>query len=137
VKVVNNMKMPISEIIDRYTITLLKQEKGCEEDISEEVNAYKQEIDKYGSLDSDSSLVNFIKRLKQANEKIWDLEVEGGRAQELEGNLSYEKIGRVAVQVRYWNRVRNGIKAEIVEKFREGFKEIKTNYTKTNYGWEQ
>ncbi len=129
--------MPISEIIDRYTITLLKQEKGCEEDISEEVNAYKQEIDKYGSLDSDSSLVNFIKRLKQANEKIWDLEVEGGRAQELEGNLSYEKIGRVAVQVRYWNRVRNGIKAEIVEKFREGFKEIKTNYTKTNYGWEQ
>ena len=131
------MKMPISEIIDRYTITLLKQEKGCEEDISEEVNAYKQEIDKYGSLDSDSSLVNFIKRLKQANEKIWDLEVEGGRAQELEGNLSYEKIGRVAVQVRYWNRVRNGIKAEIVEKFREGFKEIKTNYTKTNYGWEQ
>ena len=131
------MKMPISEIIDRYTITLLKQEKGCEEDISEEVNAYKQEIDKYSSLDSDSSLVNFIKRLKQANEKIWDLEVEGGRAQELEGNLSYEKIGRVAVQVRYWNRVRNGIKAEIVEKFREGFKEIKTNYTKTNYGWEQ
>lgn len=129
--------MPISEIIDRYTITLLKQEKGCEEDISEEVNAYKQEIDKYGSLDPDSSLVNFIKRLKQANEKIWDLEVEGGRAQELEGNLSYEKIGRVAVQVRYWNRVRNGIKAEIVEKFREGFKEIKTNYTKTNYGWEQ
>ena len=131
------MKMPISEIIDRYTITLLKQEKGCEEDISEEVNAYKQEIDKYGSLDSDSSLVNFIKRLKQANEKIWDLEVEGGRAQELEGNLSYEKIGRVAVQVRYWNRVRNGIKAEIAEKFREGFKEIQTNYTKTNYGWEQ
>lgn len=129
--------MPISEIIDRYTITLLKQEKGCEEDISEEVSAYKQEIDRYSSSDSDSSLSDFVQRLKQANEKIWDLEVEGGRAQELEGNLSYEKIGRVAVQVRYWNRVRNGIKAEIVEKFKEGFKEIKTNYTKTNYGWEQ
>lgn len=131
------MKMPISEIIDRYTITLLKQEKGCEEDISEEVSAYKREIDRYSSSDSDSSLSDFVQRLKQANEKIWDLEVEGGRAQELEGNLSYEKIGRVAVQVRYWNRVRNGIKAEIVEKFKEGFKEIKTNYTKTNYGWEQ
>lgn len=129
--------MPISEIIDRYTITLLKQEKGCEEDISEEVSAYKREIDRYSSSDSDSSLSDFVQRLKQANEKIWDLEVEGGRAQELEGNLSYEKIGRVAVQVRYWNRVRNGIKAEIVEKFKEGFKEIKTNYTKTNYGWEQ
>jgi len=129
--------MPISEIIDRYTITLLKQEKGCEEDISEEVSAYKQEIDRYSSSDSDLSLSNFVQRLKQANEKIWDLEVEGGRAQELEGNLSYEKIGRVAVQVRYWNKVRNGIKAEIVEKFKEGFKEIKTNYTKTNYGWEQ
>ena len=77
----------------------------------------------------------FIDRLHQANEKIWDLEVEGGRAQELEENLSYEAIGRIAVQVRYWNRVRNGIKAEVVEKYHEGFKEIKTNYIKMDYGW--
>ena len=131
------MKMPISEIIDRYTICLLKQEKDCGEDISDELNAYKKEIEKYHSSDPDSSPWSFAEKLKQANEKIWDLEVEGGRAQNLEENLSYEKIGRVAVQVRYWNKVRNGIKAEIVEKFNEGFKEIKTNYTKTNYGWEQ
>ena len=69
------MKMPISEIVDRYTITLLKQEKGCQDDVSEELNAYKKEIDKYPDVHP------FIDKLTQANEKIWDLEVKGGRTQ--------------------------------------------------------
>ena len=37
------MKMPLSEIIDRYTITLLKSER-TNEDVSEELTAYKKEI---------------------------------------------------------------------------------------------
>ena len=37
------MKMPLSEIIDRYTITLLKSER-TDEDVSEELTAYKKEI---------------------------------------------------------------------------------------------
>ena len=36
------MKMPTSEIIDRYTITLLKSER-TDEDVSEELEAYKKE----------------------------------------------------------------------------------------------
>ena len=40
------MKMPISEIIDRYTITKLKSER-TNEDVSIELEAYKIEIDKY------------------------------------------------------------------------------------------
>jgi hypothetical protein len=40
------MKMPISEIIDRYTITKLKSER-TEEDVNIELLAYKNEIDLY------------------------------------------------------------------------------------------
>ena len=39
------MKMPTSEIIDRYTITLLKSER-TDEDVSEELEAYKKELPK-------------------------------------------------------------------------------------------
>ena len=35
--------MPLSEIIDRYTITLLKSER-TDEDVSEELAAYKKEL---------------------------------------------------------------------------------------------
>jgi hypothetical protein len=35
--------------------------------------------------------------------------------------------------VRDLNGTRNGLKSEIVEKFSEGFKDIKINYVKTDY----
>ena len=37
------MKMPISEIIDRYTITKLKLERTSE-DVQEELDFYKKEL---------------------------------------------------------------------------------------------
>jgi hypothetical protein len=37
------MKMPLSEIIDRYTITLLKSER-TDENVNEELQAYKKEL---------------------------------------------------------------------------------------------
>lgn len=123
------MKMPISEIIDRYTITLLKTERTSE-DVSEEMDAYKNEIDKY----PDTQI--YVNKLLEANGTIWDLETEGGREEVSQpDNKQFIKMGKIAVSVRHWNRIRNGIKAEIVEQYSEGFKEIKTNYTKTNYGW--
>jgi len=121
--------MPISEIIDRYTITLLKTERTSE-DVSEEMDAYKNEIDKY----PDTQI--YVNKLLEANGTIWDLETEGGREEVSQpDNKQFIKMGKIAVSVRHWNRIRNGIKAEIVEQYSEGFKEIKTNYTKTNYGW--
>ena len=123
------MKMPISEIIDRYTITLLKTERTSE-DVSDEMDAYKSEIDKYPDTQT------YINKLLEANRTIWDLETEGGREDASQpDDKQFIKIGKIAVSVRHWNRIRNGIKAEIVEQYSEGFKEIKTNYTKTNYGW--
>jgi uncharacterized protein YecT (DUF1311 family) len=118
------MKMPISEIIDRYTITKLKSER-TEEDVQKELECYKKEIDSY-----DADLNGYIKSLYEANGKLWDTEGAIRRGED----LPLEEIGRLALTVRDLNCDRNAIKAEIVEKFAEGFKELKINYNKVDYG---
>ena len=117
------MKMPLSEVIDRYTITLLKSER-TDEDVSEELSAYKKEI-------PDDDFVNtFIDRMYEINGKIWDTEGDIRRGVD----MPLEEVGRLALIVRDLNQIRNGIKGEIVDEFAEGFKEIKVNYRKVDYG---
>ena len=48
--------------------------------------------------------------------------------------MPLEDVGRLAIKVRELNQIRNGIKGEIVDEFAEGFKEIKVNYKKVDYG---
>ena len=48
--------------------------------------------------------------------------------------MPLKEVGRLALKVRDLNCERNEIKAEIVDAFAEGFKEIKINYKKINYG---
>ncbi len=118
------MKMPISEIIDRYTITKLKSER-TQEDVQNELECYKKEIDSY-----DTDLNKYIESLYKANGKLWDTEGAIRRGE----NLPLEEIGRLALIVRDLNCDRNAIKAAIVEEFAEGFKELKINYNKVDYG---
>ena len=117
------MKMPLSEIIDRYTITLLKSQR-TEEDVAEELNAYKKEIPEGDSVEI------YINRMYEINGKIWDTEgdIRSGV------DMPLEEVGRLALIVRDLNQIRNGIKGEIVDEFAEGFKEIKVNYRKVDYG---
>ena len=117
------MKMPLSEIIDRYTITLLKSQR-TDEDVSEELTAYKKEIPDGDSVNT------FIDRMYEINGKIWDTEGDIRRGVD----MPLEEVGRLALIVRDLNQIRNGIKGEIVDKFAEGFKEIKVNYRKVDYG---
>ena len=117
------MKMPLSEIIDRYTITLLKSER-TDEDVSEELTAYKKEIPDGDSVNT------FIDRMYEINGKIWNTEGDIRRGVD----MPLEEVGRLALIVRDLNQIRNGIKGEIVDKFAEGFKEIKVNYRKVDYG---
>ena len=115
--------MPLSEIIDRYTITLLKSER-TDEDVSEELTAYKKEIPDGDSVDT------FIDRMYEINGKIWDTEGDIRRGVD----MPLEEVGRLALIVRDLNQIRNGIKGEIVDQFAEGFKEIRVNYRKIDYG---
>ena len=116
------MKMPISEIIDRYTITKLKSERTTE-DVNDELLAYKKELDVYNK-----NLDKYIHLMYSVNSKIWETESDIRKGTD----LPLEEIGRLALKVRDLNCERNSIKADIVDQFSEGFKEIKINYRKIN-----
>ena len=123
------MKMPLSEILDRYTITKLKSER-TNEDVSDELRTYKKEIDNPDYVEKSSKIVHFIDRLYEINGQLWNTEkdIRSGV------DMPLEEVGRLALKVRDLNRKRNKIKAEIVDAFAEGFKEIKINYKKIDYG---
>ena len=123
------MKMPLSEILDRYTITKLKSER-TNEDVSEELRTYKKEIDNPDYVEKSNQIVSFIDRLYEINGDLWDTEGDIRKGVE----MPLEEIGRLALKVRDLNCKRNEIKAEIVDTFSEGFKEIKINYKKIDYG---
>ena len=117
------MKMPLSEIIDRYTITLLKSER-TNEDVIEELAAYKKEL-------PDTNIAQtFVDRMYEINGKIWETEGDIRKG----ADMPLDEVGRLAIRVRELNQLRNGIKGEIVDEFAEGFKEIKVNYKKVDYG---
>ena len=121
--------MPLSEILDRYTITKLKSER-TNEDVSDELEAYKREIERPDYVARTSQIESFIDRLYEINGKLWNTEgdIRNGI------DLPLEEVGRLALKVRDLNCQRNEIKAEVVDTFSEGFKEIKINYKKINYG---
>ncbi len=123
------MKMPLSEILDRYTITKLKSER-TNEDVSDELRTYKAEIDNPDYVERSNQIVSFIDRLYGINGQLWDTEkgIRNGV------DMPLDEVGRLALKVRDLNCKRNEIKAEIVEAFAEGFKEIKINYKKLDYG---
>ena len=123
------MKMPLSEILDRYTITKLKSER-TNEDVSEELKTYKAEIDKPIYSEKPNQIIAFIDRLYGINGQLWDTEKDIRNGVD----MPLKEVGRLALKVRDLNCKRNEIKGEVVDAFAEGFKEIKINYKKIDYG---
>ena len=121
--------MPISEILDRYTITKLKSER-TNENVTDELQTYKRELNNPVYARKSKQIKSFIDRLYRVNGKLW--ETEGDIRKGID--MPLEEVGRLALKVRDLNIKRNEIKAEIVDTFSEGFKEIKVNYKKINYG---
>ena len=121
--------MPLSEILDRYTITKLKSER-TNEDISEELRTYKREIGHPDYAERSNQIKSFIDKLYVINGQLWDTEKDIRNGVD----MPLKEVGRLALQVRDLNCQRNEIKAEIVDAFSEGFKEIKINYKKIDYG---
>jgi len=115
------MKMPVSEMADRLSIAVLKNER-TPEDMTDEISQYSRELDGnlYDNIDS------FVEKLKEVNGKIWDLEadIRAGK----EGELGLEEVGRRAIEIRKLNKIRVGYKNEMVELYKEGFRDIKINH---------
>ena len=121
--------MPLSEILDRYTITKLKSER-TDEDVTDELRTYKREIENPEYVEKSSQITSFIEKLYEINGELWDTEGDIRKGVD----MPLEQIGRLALKVRDLNCKRNEIKAEVVDAFSEGFKEIKINYKKIDYG---
>jgi len=121
--------MPLSEILDRYTITKLKSER-TDADVSDELKTYRKEIDNPDYIERSSQIASFIEKLYEINGELWDTEGDIRKGVD----MPLEQIGRLALKVRDLNCTRNEIKAEVVDAFSEGFKEIKINYKKIDYG---
>ena len=122
----NRLYWPLSELIDRYTITKLKDERIKDHDSKEDLRTLTRSICE--SLPLDSSMKKYIawmKDLKEINGKIWDAEAEIRAG--LEENITAEEGWALCIKVRDLNRVRNSIKNEIVKETGEGFREVRVN----------
>jgi hypothetical protein len=122
------MKMPIGEILDRYSIAVLKKERA-NADNEIELNDLSQEIEEYKQKDSE--FINHkINQLIEINGMIWDLESDIRKGKE--GELGLEEVGRRAIKIREFNKIRVGYKNDVVEVFGEGYKDIKMNHASSN-----
>jgi hypothetical protein len=122
------MKMPIGEILDRYSIAILKKERASAEN-QQEIEDLTQEIELY--KETHEEFINEkIDKLIEINGMIWDLEsdIRKGR----EGELGLEEVGRRAIKIREFNKIRVGYKNDVVEVFGEGYKDIKMNHASSN-----
>jgi uncharacterized protein YxjI len=121
------MEYPISEILDRYSIALLKKER-LDIDNDQEIKDLSIEIDNYRNINQ--IVDEYIVKLKDINGKIWDLEFDIRKGKE--GELGLEEVGRRAILIRENNKIRVGYKNDIVEIFNVGYKDIKMNHVSSN-----
>jgi len=122
------MKMPISEILDRYSIAILKKERANAEN-EKEIFDLNKEIENYKNM-NEEIIENYIQKLIEINGQIWDLESDIRKGKE--GVLGLEEVGRRAIKIRENNKIRVTYKNEIVEIFEEGYKDIKINHVSSN-----
>ena len=88
------MKISIGDIIDRYSICLLKKER-ISIDNEKEIISLKNEMDKYDNIKS------FSDDLYRINGLIWDLESDIRKKNE--DILGLEEVGRRAIKIRELN----------------------------------
>lgn len=116
--------MPTAEVVDRYTIALLKRERATEDDpdkLEQQVKFYAAGID-FSNL----HLLELLEDLHEINGLLWD--TEGAIRRGEEDTLSADEICRLALRVRDLNRKRCAIKNLIIDLTGEGFREMKVNY---------
>jgi|TARA_R110002020_G_scaffold192200_4_gene392212 hypothetical protein len=94
------MKMPLAEVVDRFTILCIKLEKGL--DCIKELDSYRTSIERV-----DKALVN---KLRTINKQMWEAEEV---ITELIENNEYTKVGRKYKALRRLTIERNVAKNQI------------------------
>lgn len=130
------MEMPLSEIMDRYSILKLKLErlsfnqKEIELVIRKEFNAYEKALKEFEAKGI-AWKPEWLEKLYEINGKIWDLEADIRQGRE--GLLGLEEVGRRALIMRDINRERIKMRNLITEESGSGFFEIKVNHATDHF----
>lgn len=119
-KLSSPLAYPIAEVADRYTICKLKHERLPGENLSAQLRELRAELGKYVGIEP------YVERLYKINGECWDMESEIRRGKE--GDLGLEEVGRRTLILRDKNKIRVGIKNEIVRQFGEGYEDVKMNH---------
>jgi hypothetical protein len=119
------MERDAGDIIDRWAIAKLKAERiQADESIKEYrwfCSGIKELKAKYPALDLNA----FLQEILNIHSIIWNLESDI-RQGKLDDNLM--EVGRLAIQIRDWNKKRVALKNKINALTGEGFQDIKKNH---------
>lgn len=115
------MNLSIGDIIDRWSIAYLKHYRA-QIDTHQEQWDYLEYSEKYDK----KIIVEYFDKLLKVNGDIWNLESDIRRGKEEE--LGLEEIGRRALQIRDFNKIRIQYKNELNLKYNEGYQEIKKDH---------
>ncbi len=118
------MKMPMSEVLDRFSITKIRSERTST-DVEDEINIYKNIMMEFRP----DLIEKFTDRLYQANLDLWMAEEKIFEILKSD-NPDFETIGHLAMEVRDLNWDRNKIKQEVSAIFDK----TALNYSKVKYG---
>jgi len=117
------MEMSLNEVIDRYSILLLKKERLPENNaLLKECVRFEKDILRH---EDQKYIQEKIVLLKEVNGKIWDLESDIRKGKE--GELGLEEVGRRALVIRDLNAERIRLKNRIAEEVGE-FGDIKIDH---------
>ncbi len=128
------MRMPLAEVIDRYSILKLKLERLVKTNKEPELiqKIIKKEFEIYTHALKEFVLEGivvkpeWIKKLYKINGRTWDLEADIRQGKE--GKLGLEEVGRRALKIRDINKERVEMKNYITKKTRSGYLEIKVDH---------
>lgn len=137
------MKMKKSEILDRFSILSMKLHHDLS--IITESSKYAEEtsriMDSVKSREKHITLLLLFSRLMEINAKIWMLEAairkefENDPAAKMGKEISFEEIGRTAIEIRNYNAIRVQTKNEIDEFFGES-PDVKIDHVSASENYE-
>ena len=122
------MEISVSELLDRFTIVIRKKMFLANNDeIEKEYETLRDLLVRKEFFDVET--VELVVRLMAANSDVWNLEsdIRGGN----ESILGLAEVGRRALKIREYNKMRIDAKNKIAIKFKDGFQEIKVNHRST------
>jgi len=119
------MRVPLPELIDWMTITMLKIERVGGSNLWEEYKILDNSLLEY---ERDGLIIkdDWIKEMYGANKKIWDLESDIRKGKE--ESLGLEEVGRRAISIRNFNKERIEIRNKIAKETGSGFQTVKKDH---------